>query len=139
VDVYEPIRRGYHALGLGADADVRAMFEQDEPEPACWELHRWGLWGRHQLAPEVAALAIFGPIPPGYEIAGARIDTWDPDERTGRLVVDGIVRIRPNGSWDAAELPFSHVWSFKAGHVDSVLNVLDGFEVRRLPPDARAA
>ena len=132
MDVYEPIRRGYHAFGLGADEDVLAMLDQTQPEPACWEIRRWGLWGRHRQAPEVAALAIFGAIPPSYEIAGVRIDTWDPDERTGRLVVDGLVRVRLRGSWDFEELPFSHVWSFEDGRVDSVLNVLDGFEVRRL-------
>jgi hypothetical protein len=35
MDPFEPIRRGYHALGLGADADVRAMLDQSGPEPAC--------------------------------------------------------------------------------------------------------
>jgi hypothetical protein len=139
MDRYEPIRRGYRAFGLGADEDVRAMLDQTGPEPACWEIHRWGLWGRHRPAPEVAALAIFGFIPPGYEIAGVRIDTWEPDERTGRLVVDGMYRIRLFGSWDFDELPFSHVWSFAGGRVDSVVNVLDGFEVRRLEDDTVCA
>jgi hypothetical protein len=139
VDVYEPIRRGYHALGLGADQDVRAMFDQDGPEPACWEVHRWTLWGRRRPAPETAALALFGAMPPGYEIAGVRIETWEPDQRTARLVVDGLVRVRRGGGWEHELLPFSHVWSFRDGRVENVLNVLEGFELRRLPPEACAA
>ena len=139
MDLYEPIRRGYHAFGLGADEDVLAMLDQTGPDPACWEVRRWGLWARHRPAGDVAALAIFGPIPAGYELAGVRVQRWEPDARTGRLVVDGLVRMRRHGSWDSVELPFSHVWSFAGGHVDNVFNVLDGFEVRRLPPEACAA
>ena len=137
--MYEPIRRGYHAFGLGADEDVRGMLDQDGPEPARWEIHRFGLWDHHRPAPEVAALAIFGPLPPGFEVAGVRIETWDPDERTQRLVVDGMTRVRKQGGWDTFELPFSHVWSFADGRVDNVYNVLQSFEVRRLPSEACAA
>lgn len=133
MDVLEPIRRGYHAFGLGAAEDVRAMLDQTGPEPACWEIHRWGLWNRHRPAGEVAALAIFGPLPPGFELAGVEVSGWEPDERTGRLVVEGTFRVRRRGSWDADALPFSHVWSFADGHVESVYNVLQSFEVRRLP------
>jgi ketosteroid isomerase-like protein len=139
MDDLEPIRRGYHALGLGADRDVLAMLDQDGPGPACWEIHRFGLWGRRRPAGEVAALALFGPTPPGYELAGVQIATWDPDDRTGRLVVDGRFRLRRHGSWDSIELPFSHVWSFKDGRVDSVFNVIQTFEVRRLADAACAS
>jgi hypothetical protein len=144
MDVFEPIRRGYHAFGLGADEDVRAMLDQTGPEPACWEIHRLGLWGRHRPAGEVAALTIFGPVPPGYELAGVQVTGWEPDDRTRRLVVEGTFRLRQRGSWDAVKLPFGHVWSFADGHVASVYNVLQGFEVRRLPagracPVAQAA
>ena len=139
MDIYEPIRRGYHAFGLGVDEDVLAMLDQDGPDPACWEVRRWGLWGRHRPAGDVAALAIFGPLPEDHEIAGVCVERWEADAGTGRLVVDGRVRVRRRGSWDSVELPFSHVWSFAGGRVDNVCNVLEGFEVRRLRPEARAA
>jgi hypothetical protein len=41
--------------------------------------------------------------------------------------------VRVRGTWEAVELPFSHVWSFAGGRVQSVHNVLEGFELRRLP------
>jgi hypothetical protein len=133
VDVFEPIRRGYHAIGLGADADVRAMLDQDGPSPARWEIHRFALRRRHGSAGEIAALALFGPVPQPYALASVRVSSWEPDARTGRLVVGGSFRLRRRGTWDGEELPFSHVWSFADDRVQSVTNVLQGFELRRLP------
>jgi hypothetical protein len=133
MDLFEPIRRGYHALGLGADEDVRAMLDQSGPKPARWEIHRFGLWRRTRPAGEVAALALFGPLPPQFELTGVEVSAWEPDKRGTHLVVDGSFRVRRRGSWDTLELPFSHVWSFANGRVQSVYSVLGGFELRRLP------
>jgi ketosteroid isomerase-like protein len=132
MDPFEPIRRGYHALGLGADADVRAMLDQTGPEPACWEVHRFSLRRRSRPAGEVAALALFGHLPPQFELVRVQVSSWAADERRARLVVDGHFRVRVRGTWEAVELPFSHVWSFADGRVESVHNVLAGFELRRL-------
>ena len=138
MDVFEPIRRGYHAIGLGADEDVRAMLDQDGPTPAHWEIRRFAL-RRRRPAGEVAALTLFGPVPQPYELARVHVTSWEVDARTGRLVVNGSFRLRRRGSWDAEELPFSHVWSFAGDRVQSVTNVLQGFEVRRLPEAAPRA
>ena len=43
------------------------------------------------------------------------------------------------GTWEMVELPFGHVLSFADGRVKSVHNVLDGFELRRLPATASRA
>ena len=64
------------------------------------------------------------------------VTTWLPDERHERLVVGGHYRVRVRGTWEMVELPFGHVWSFADGRVKSVHNVLDGFELRRLPATA---
>ncbi len=133
MDLLEPIRRGYHALGFGADEDVRAMLDQSGPEPACWEVHRFSLRRRSRPAGEVAALALFGGLPPQFELVRVLVTTWLPDARHGRLVVGGHYRLRVRGTWEAVELPFSHVWSFAGERVQSVTNVLEGFELRRLP------
>ena len=45
----------------------------------------------------------------------------------------GQCRLRLRGTSEAVELPFGHVWSFVDGRVHCVHNVLDGFELRRLP------
>jgi hypothetical protein len=133
MDLFEPIRRGYHALGLGADEDVRSMLDQSGPDPARWEVHPFGLWQRSRPTGEVAALALFGPLPAQYELMGVRVSSWTPYLRRGRLVVGGSFRVRVRGSWEAVELPFTHVWSFAGGRVHSVYNVLEGFELRRVP------
>ena len=126
-DLYEPIRRGYHRRPRSRQG--RARISTRTSPTARWEIRRFGLW-----APPAGSrvLAIFGPLPPGFEVAGVRIDTWDPDERTQRLVVNGITPTyasKAAGTW--FELPFSHVWSFADGCVDNVYNVLQSFEVRR--------
>jgi ketosteroid isomerase-like protein len=133
MDLLERIRRGYRAFGLGADEDVRAMLDQSGPEPACWEVHRFSLRRRSRPAGEVAALALFGHLPAQYELVHVLVTTWLPDERHARLVVGGHFRVRVRGTWETVELPFSHVWSFAGGRVESVHNVLEGFELRRLP------
>lgn len=138
MDVFEPIRRGYHAIGLGADQDVLAMLDQDGPRPARWEIHRFAP-RRRRLAGEIAALTLFGPVPQPYELVRVQVTSWEPDARTGHLVVNGSFRLRRRGTWDTEELPFSHVWSFAGGRVQSVTNVLQGFELRRLPESAPRA
>lgn len=112
MDLFELIRRGYQALGLGADADVLAMFDQSGPEPACWEVHRFSLRRRSWPAGEVAALALFGPPPAQFELVQVRVTSWEPDARHSRLVVGGHFGLRVRGTWEAVELPFDHVWSF---------------------------
>ena len=139
MDDLEPIRRGYHALGLGADNDVRAMLDQSGPQPACWEVRRFSLRRRSRPAGEVAALALFGQLPEQFELAQVRVTSWEPDSRHARLVVGGHFRLRLRGTAEAVELPFGHVWSFAGGRVQSVHSVLDGFELRRLPASASCA
>ena len=138
--ILERIRRGYHALGLGADADVLAMLDQAGPEPACWEIHSLDIRRvRSRPAGEVAALDLFGALPPQYELVGARVRSWTPNERRARLVVAGSFRVRLRDTTETFELPFSHVWSFANGRVKDVLNVGEGFELRRLRASAGRA
>ena len=133
MDVYEAIRRGYHALGFGADPDVLAMFDQDGPEPACWEVHGLDLRVRSRPAGEVAALALFGRLPEQYELVGVQVRSWSLNERHARLAVGGSYRVRLRGTFEAFDLPFSHVWSFVNGRVKDVFSLTEGFELRRLP------
>jgi len=140
MDLFEPIRRGYHAIGFGADADVLAMLDQGGAEPACWEIHSLDARGvRSRPAGEVAALALFGGLPAQFELVGAQIRSWSPNERRARLVVGGSYRVRIRGTSEAFDLPFSHVWSFADGRVKDVFNPTEGFELRRLPAAASCA
>ena len=134
MDIFEPIRRGYRAVGFGADEDVLAMLDQAGPEPACWEIHSLDIRRAHSRpAGEIAALDLFGGHPPQYELVGAQVKSWTPNERHARLVVGGSYRVRVRGTTESIELPFSHVWSFKDGRVKDVLNVGERFELRRVP------
>jgi len=140
MDIFEPIRRGYRALGLGADADVLAMLDQSGPEPACWEIHSLDARRvRSRPAGEVAALSLFGGIPAQFELAGVQVRTWSPYERRARLVVGGSYRVRIRGTAETFDLPFSHIWSFENGRVKDVRNLSEGFELRRLPARASCA
>jgi len=139
MDIFEPIRRGYHALGLGADEDARAMLDQSGPEPACWEIHSLDVRVRSRPAGEVAALDLFGRLPTQYELVHVQVRSWSPSERHARLVVGGSYRVRVRGTAEAFDLPFSHVWSFANGRVKDVHSVTEGFELRRLPAAASCA
>jgi len=131
MDVLELIRRGYRALGLGADDAVLAMFDQLGGEPERWVVRDMGVFGGEQPADEVAAFSLFGGLPPHFELAGVTVRGWSLNRRQTRLMVSGHYRVRVRGTWEGMELPFSHVWSFVNGRVTSVLNVLDGTELRR--------
>jgi ketosteroid isomerase-like protein len=138
MDLFEPVRRGYHAIGLGADEDVRGMLDQSGPEPACWEVRTLGFWRHSHPAGEVAALALFGRLPARFELVRVRIGTWLPDERA-RLVVGGSFRVRARDTREDLDLPFSHIWSFADGRVREVRNVIEGFDLRRLASTASCA
>ena len=131
MDVLELIRRGYRALGLGAADDVLAMFDQLGGDPESWVVRDFGMFGGEQPAEEVAALSLFGGLPAHFELAGVTLQGWSLNRRQTRLMVSGHYRVRVRGTWEGMELPFSHVWSFVDGRVTSVLNVLDGVELRR--------
>lgn len=139
MDIFEPIRRGYHALGFGADADVLAMLDQSGPEPACWEVHSLDARMRSRPAGEVAALDLFGRLPEQYELVRVQVRSWSTNERRARLVVGGSYRVRVRGTSEAFDLPFSHVWSFENGRVKDVRNLTEGFELRRRPASASCA
>jgi ketosteroid isomerase-like protein len=134
MDIFEAVRRGYHALGFGADADVLAMLDQDGPEPACWEIHSLDIRRvRSRPAGEVAALDLFGGLPAQFELAGVQVRSWAPNERRARLAVSGSYRVRLRGTAETYDLPFIHAWTFKDGRVNEVRNLTEGFELRRLP------
>jgi ketosteroid isomerase-like protein len=133
MDLFEPIRRGYHAIGLGADADVLGMLDQDGPDPARWEIHVLDVRrGRSRPAGAVAVLDLFGDLPEQFELVGAQVRSWAPNERHARLVVGGVYRLRLRGTQEAFDLPFTHVWSFAEGRVKDVLSLTEGLELRRL-------
>ena len=81
---------------------------------------------------------LFGGLPAQFELVGAQVRSWSPNERHARLVVGGSYRVRVRGTSETLELPFSHVWSFAEGKVKEVFNLTEGFELRRLPADARS-
>jgi hypothetical protein len=140
MDIFEPVRRGYHALGFGASTDVLAMLDQSGPEPACWEIHSLDVRRvRSRPAGEVAALNLFGGLPAQFELAGVDVRTWSPNARYASLAVGGSYRVRIRGSAETLDLPFSHVWSFANGRVKDVRNLAEGFELRRLPEGAACA
>lgn len=132
MDTLELIKRGYRALGLGADRDVLAMFDQLGRRPARWVVHDMRLFGRDYPARDVVALDLFGGMPAQYEVVGVEPRTWQLNRRETRLTVSGRFRVRLRGSWEVLVLPFAHVWYLAGGHVDRVVSLLDGVELRRL-------
>lgn len=133
MDAQELIRRGYRALGLGADDDVLAMFDQLGGEPADWVVYEPGAFGRRP-AGGVVAMELFGGLPSHFELIGVEPRTWTLNRRQTRLTVAGRFRVRTRGSWEVLVLPFSHIWDIAGGRVESVTSLLDGVELRRLAP-----
>jgi len=138
MDVQELIKRGYRALGLGADDDVLAVFDQLGDEPSQWVVYELGAFGGRHLAGEVVAMELFGGLPAHFEVIGADPQIWTPMKHGTRLMVAGHFRVRTRGSWEVLALPFSHLWDIAGDRVERVTSVLDGVELRRLAP-ARAA
>ena len=138
MDAQERIRRGYRAMGLGADDDVLGMFGQTDDEPADWMVYELGAFGHRRPVSDVVAMELFGGLPDHFELIGVDPHRWAPNRRQTRLTVGGHFRVRPRGTWEVLALPFTHLWDIKDGRVVRVTSVLDGVELRRLAP-ARAA
>src|SRR5450759_1191834 len=102
MDVQELIKRGYRALGLGADDDVLAMFDQLGVEPADWVVHELGAFGRRHPESDVVAMELFGGLPSHFELIGVEPRTWSMNRRQTRLTVTGHSRVRPRGLQAAA-------------------------------------
>ncbi|HEY5386692.1 MAG TPA: hypothetical protein VIL79_02205 [Thermoleophilia bacterium] len=138
MDVEELIKRGYRALGLGADDDVLAMFDQLDGECAEWAVYELSAFGRHHPAGDIVAMELFGGLPAHFEVVGVEPTTWTANRRQTKVAVSGRFRVRPRGSWEVMALPFTHIWDIAHGRIDSVVSLLDGVELRRLST-ARAA
>ena len=137
MDVQELIKRGYRALGLGADDDVLALFDQLGGEPADWVVYEMGAFGRPHPARDVVAMELFGGLPSHFDVIGVELRTWSMNRRGTKLTVIGRYRARVRGTWEVLALPFTHIWHIPSGRVDKVVSLLDGVEIRRLAP-ARA-
>ena len=130
MDVLERIRRGYRAMGPGAPRDVLAMFHQDQADPPEWVID-----DTLRILPsaEVVAMDLFaGMLPSQWEVIGVDLRRWDYYRSKARLVVTGLFRTRPKGTWEVVKLPFIHIWS--VGEDDQVRGVFDylaGIEVKR--------
>ena len=138
MDVQELIKRGYRALGLGADDDVLALFDQLGGEPADWAVYDMGAFGRSRPAGDVVAMELFGGLPSHFEVIGVELRTWSMNRRRTKLTVIGRYRARVRGTWEVLALPFTHIWHIPSGRVEKVVSVLDAVEIRRLAP-GRAA
>jgi hypothetical protein len=71
VDAHELMKRGYRALGLGANDDVLAMFDQRGGEPADWAVYELGACGRRHPASGVVAMELFGGLPCHLKVIGS--------------------------------------------------------------------
>jgi len=138
MDAEELIKRGYRALGLGADDDVLAMFDQLGAEPTYWVVYDLGALGGRRPAGDVVAMELFAGLPSHFEVSGVEIRSWSMSRRRTKLTAIGRYRVRVRGSWEVLALPFTHIWHVPGGRVERVVSVLDGLEIRRLAP-ARAA
>ncbi len=138
MDQQELIQRGYRAVGLGADDDVLALFDQLGAEPAEWEVFEVVAFGRRHPARDVVAMELFGGLPSHFEVIGVEPRTWTTNRRGTTLTVIGRYRARVRGTWEVLALPFTHIWHIPGGRVEKVVSLLDGVEIRRLAP-AQAA
>ena len=102
MDAEELIKRGYRALGLGADDDVLAMFDQLGGEPAQWAVCALGAFGSRHRAGDVVAMELFVGLPSHFEVIGVELRTWSMNRRRTRLTVIGRYRARVRGDLGGA-------------------------------------
>ena len=67
----ELIKRRYRVLGLGADDDVLAMFDQRGGEPADWVVYELGAFDRRHPASDIVAMELFGDLPSHFAVIGS--------------------------------------------------------------------
>ena len=136
MDVVELLRRGYRALGLGAERDVLAMFDQTvEGGDVRWVVVEMTGSGRPAATREVVAHDLLGSIPSHWEVVGVQVERWQ--RRGDRIVVIGHIRTRSRGGWDVESLPFAHIWRVAGDRVESVRGYLEAIELRRAASDKR--
>jgi hypothetical protein len=78
------------------------------------------------LSRELFSLA----IPWHREITGFEIRQLTPSHET--VLVLGLCRCRPKGSWEVVEVPFLHQWRLRDGRLTAVLSQFDAVELRRV-------
>jgi len=136
MDVLERIKRGYRGIGHGAPRDVLAMFHQEQADPPQWVVD-----DSIKLIParDVVAMDLFaGMLPSHWEVIGVDLRNWEYYADKARLVVTGMFRSRPKGTWEVMPLPFVHIWRFDdQEQVRGVFDYFAGVEVVRLE-DVRA-
>jgi hypothetical protein len=138
MEAVELLKRGYRALGLGADRDVLAMFGQgrEGPEPRWVVVDLTGA-GRPWPSRRIVAHDLFGGLPPQWELVGVDVDRWLV--KAERVVVSGHYRARPAAArqrWEVVRVPFAHIWTLSGGRAERVVSYLDGVELRRSPAAA---
>ena len=69
-------------------------------------------------------------MPSHWEITGFEIRQFSTRHET--ILVLGICRCRPKGSWDVVNVPFLHLWRVRDGRLSGVQSSFDAVELRRI-------
>jgi hypothetical protein len=127
----ENLREAYEDVGLGVSPALVRLFE-----PAlgdwCTISSTWGnRIGQPQAYPVHDLFA--GGIPSHWEVTGAEVRAIKARKRreSTKVVVQGVLRSRPPGTWEVWTLPFVHIWTVTRGQATRVLSYLDGIEICR--------
>ncbi len=124
------LRNAYYAFGLGLPTAALDLFDQlPGGSRARWLAH--DVYRRRGPDRELAAAdGLFVNIPTSWEVTRVAPESMKEDGDV--VIVTGHVFCRPKGGWGTTtSLPFAHVWTLCRGKAVSVLNCLDGIEMRR--------
>ena len=127
----ELVRDAYRSTRAWELSPVEELLASGVPgHKATWCVVR-GAYSRRCRETEDLSRELFSlAIPSHWEITGFQIRQLTPRHET--VLVLGLCRCRPKGSWEVVEVPFLHQWRLRDGRLSAVLSQFDAVELRRV-------
>jgi hypothetical protein len=125
------VRDAYRSTRAWEISPVRELLASGVPgREAAWCVTR-GVHSRRCQETDDLPRALFSlAVPPHWEITGFEIRQFSPRNET--ILVLGLCRCRPKGSWDVVSVPFLHLWRVRDGRLTGVQSSFDAVELRRV-------
>jgi hypothetical protein len=127
----ELVRDAYRSTRAWELSPVKELLAGGVPgHEAAWCVVRGGYSRSCREIDDLPGALFSLAIPSHWEITGFEIRQLTPNH--GTILVLGLCRCRPKGSWEVVEVPFLHQWRLHDGKLSGVLSSFDAVELRRV-------
>ena len=127
----ELVRSAYRSTRAWELSPVRELLATGVPgHEAAWCVVRGGYSSSCQATEDLSRELFSLAIPWHWEITGFDVRQLTPSHET--ILVLGLCRCRPKGSWEVVEVPFLHKWRLRDGRLSGVMSSFDAVELRRV-------